>query len=225
MTVELRDVARFDRVRFRGPGLLKISHDDTESLTVHAPAYLIGDIISEVRGNTLNLGYVSPRVHRLTVHREIISYRLTMRDLRGLTLTGSGRILVPDLDNDVIEVDVAGSGQVVMENLTADRLDVRLRGSGTLVVAGDVEAQSLKLSGSGQYQAERLVSDFADIIVSGSGAAGVAVSDELTVVIDGSGNVTYSGYPEVIKQIRGSGKLVRKRRQPKQGKRGEEHVQ
>lgn len=225
MTVELRDVARFDRVRFRGPGLLKITHDDQESLTVHAPAYLISDIASEVRNNTLNLGYVSPRVHRLAVHREIISYRLTMRDLRSLTLTGSGRIVVPDLDNDVIDVDVAGSGQVVMDNLTADRLDVIIRGSGSVMVAGDVEAQSLRLSGSGSYQAERLVSDFADVLVTGSGAAGVSVSDEFVVVINGSGTVTYSGYPEVIKQIRGSGKLVRRRRQPKQGKRGEEHVQ
>ena len=156
MSVEVREVHRFDRVRFRGPGSLKITQGDEESLRIHAPAYLIDDIVSEVDDKTLQLGYVSPKVHQLQVHREIISYQLCMKDVRRVTLAGSGRILIPDLDNDAIGINVTGSGQVVLENLTADRFEVSISGSGSVAVAGDVETQSVKTSGSGGYNAERL---------------------------------------------------------------------
>ena len=223
MSVQVRKVSRFDQVRFRGPGSLKITQGDVESLTVHAPEYLIGDIISEVKDNVLYLGYVSPRVHRLKVHREIISYQLSMKDFRHVTLTGSGKVLVPDLDNDVIGVSVTGSGQVSMENLTADRFKVSITGSGRVLVAGDVEMQSVNIRGSGRYRAERLVCDYADINVTGSGSADVSVSEDLHVAIRGSGNVSYAGNPEnVTRQISGSGKLTRRRRHQKR-EIGEDH--
>ncbi len=222
MSVQVKDVRRFDQVRFRGPGSLKITQGDTESLTIHAPAYLVDDIESDVKDQVLHLGYVSPRVHPLQVHREIISYRLCMRDIRKVALTGSGRVLVPDLDNDAIKVEVSGSGQVVLENLTADRFEVSITGPGSVAIAGDVEEQIVRVSGAGSYSADRLVSDFADVRVSGAGEATVSVSDELLVAITGSGKVTYAGYPDVTKHISGSGKLIRKRRQ-KDNKRGEQH--
>ena len=53
MPIEVRDVSRFDQVRFRGPGALKITQTNEESLTVHAPAYVIKHIISEVKDGVL----------------------------------------------------------------------------------------------------------------------------------------------------------------------------
>ena len=46
---------------------------------------------------------------------------------------------------------------------------------------------------------------------------------DLQVKISGSGNVTYDGYPDVTRNISGSGKLSRKRRQTKSNSRSEEH--
>ena len=217
MSVQVREVSRFDQVRFRGPGSLKIRQGDKDSLTIHAPAYLIDEIVSEVRETVLHLGYVSPKVHSLRVHQEIISYQLSMKDVRKIYVTGSGKVTVPDLDNDIVSVAVTGSGQLVMDNFTADRFYVDLAGSGSILVAGDVEVQSVNISAGGTYKAERLVSDFAEVMVSGSGSAAISVSDNLHVAISGSGNVSYAGYPELTKQITGSGKLTRSRPNKHQG--------
>ena len=216
MSVQVRQVSRFDQVRFRGPGSLKITQGDEESLTIHAPEYLINQIMSEVKDKSLHLGYVSPRVHSLQVHREIISYQLSMKDVRKIFVIGPGKVVVPDLDNDVVSVDVLGSGQLVMENLTADRFLVNISGSGSMIVAGDVESQTVKHSGSGEYKTERLVCDFATVNMSGTGSAAVSVNDELHVEISGSGNVSYAGYPELSRNISGSGKLTRRRRNQEQ---------
>lgn len=223
MTVEVRDVRRFDQVRFMGPGILKISQRDHESLTVHAPSYVMKDIVSEVRGGELLVGYKSPKIVFLRVHREVISYSLGVRDLRRLRVTGFGRVQIPDLDNDHVRLEVTGVGQVVIERLTADRLDVMISGAGSIRATGDVEAQSVVISGAGSYQAEQLISDFGQVKISGTGSADVSVSEDLDVVISGAGRVTYGGYPEIVKRISGIGKLTRRRRSSRYQANGEEH--
>lgn len=223
MTVAVREVKRFDQVRFVGPGILKISQQDRESLTVHAPSYVIRDIVSEVRGGELLVGYRSPKVVSLRVHREVISYSLCVRDLRALRVTGPGRVIIPDLDNDHVRVHVSGTGQVTLERLTADRLDVVISGKGGVRASGDVEAQSVLVSGSGSYGAEQLISDFGQVRVSGVGTADVSVSDDLEVVISGAGRVSYGGYPDIVKHISGAGSLVRRRRNSRYRLNGEDH--
>ncbi|MBQ75632.1 MAG: hypothetical protein CMQ20_11520 [Gammaproteobacteria bacterium] len=225
MSVEIRKAKRFDQVRFRGPGTLKITQGDSESLTIHAPAYVMEHVESEVIDTVLHLGYVSPKVVSLKVLHEVISYDLCMKDVRRLVLSGAGRIFIPDLDNDAVSAEVSGSGMIMLDNLTADRFDVVIGGSGSVKVAGDVEAQSALISGSGNYNAERLVSDFAHVRISGSGNANVSVSDDLNVVISGSGKVSYAGYPDISKLISGSGKLLRRRRKKQKLDKGEENGQ
>ena len=223
MALEARNITGFDVVEFRGPGTLKLSQGERESLKIHAPGYVIDHIRAEVRDGRLLLGYVSPQIVSLRVYSEVISFDLTVRDLKRLKQSGSGKIIAPDIDVDRIEVQMEGSGKLYLQHLTADHLGVSLSGSGLVSVAGDVESQVVNLTGSGRYQGEHLVSDFASLTLSGSGKADVSTSDSLDVRITGSGTVSYAGYPEVTKQVSGSGKLVRRRRQKQKAYRGEEH--
>ena len=223
MSIELRDVRRFDQVRFRGPGTLKISQTEKESLTIHAPAYVMKDIVSEVIDGVLHVGYRSPRVTSLRVLKEVISFDLSMKDIRRVVVTGSGSVIVPDLDNDTVRIELNGSGKVNLEHLTADNLRTSIKGSGSVRVIGDVENQAITVSGSGRYDAEYLVSDFAQVTINGSGNVGVSVTDDLGVVINGSGKVTYSGFPDISKAISGSGTIVRRRREKERVNRGEDH--
>ena len=223
MSIEVREVTRFDQVRFRGPGTLKISQASRESLTIHAPAYVMQHVISDVREGVLHVGYRSPKVTRLRVLKEVISYDLSMKDIRGITVTGSGTVLVPDLDNDTVHIEINGSGKVNLDHLTADNLRTAIHGAGSVRVMGDVETQSLLLNGSGRYEADYLVSDFAQVTLNGSGHVAVSVSDELNVVINGSGQVVYGGFPDITRSIMGSGQLLRRRREKDADKRGEDH--
>lgn len=223
MTIDVREVRRFDQVRFKGPGILKITQSDKESLTIHAPSYVMENIQSDVVDGELRLGYSFPKIVSLKVHREVISYSLAVRDLRKLTVTGIGRVVVPDLDNDAVKIELTGIGQIMLEHLTADKLEVIISGAGAVKARGDVEAQSIVISGAGQYKAQQLISDFAHVKISGAGTADVSVSDDLDVLISGAGSVTYAGYPEIVKRITGTGKLSRRRRSKRHSANGEEH--
>ena len=223
MSIEVRDVSRFDQVRFRGPGTLKVTQTGKESLTVHAPAYVMEHIISEVKDGILYVGYKSPKITRLRVLKEVISFNLGMKDIRKIAVTGSGTVLVPDLDNDTVQLEINGSGKVNLDHVTADDFRVTIHGAGYIRAQGDVETQSIVINGSGKYLSEHLVSDFAQVTLNGSGKVSISVSDELNVVISGSGEVAYGGFPDITKTISGSGALTRRRRVKDRSDAGEDH--
>ncbi|MFT4632565.1 MAG: hypothetical protein ACI8PP_002179 [Candidatus Pseudothioglobus sp.] len=209
MTIEVRQVSGFDRVRLQGPGILKIRQSNKASLTVHAPRYAIKGLQSRVVSGELLLGLLSTPVVSLQLHREVISYDLQVKDLSRLQLTGVARAIVPDLDTDSLTLVVGGSARIRVEKLTADHLDVRINNRGQVSVSGDVEAQSVRVSSQGDYQAGQLISDFAELSVADQGQAIITVNEALNVAIAGNGSVTYVGYPDVQQVISGPGRLQR----------------
>ncbi|MDZ7686142.1 MAG: DUF2807 domain-containing protein [Gammaproteobacteria bacterium] len=224
MTVERREISGYDRVRFRGPGVLKIVQDGTEGVTIHAPAWMMEKIEARVDEGRLILGYGKSRVVSLHAHKEVVSYTLHVKELGSLDCQGiATRVLVPDLDTDQLKVRLSGQGHLIFERLTADRLDARVSGTGVIQAKGDVEQQHIRIDGAGHYRASALVSDFAVVGIAGAGKADLSVSDRLDVTINGAGHVTYDGYPEVSRIISGIGKLSRRRRREKVPMSGEDH--
>ena len=211
MTIEVREVSGFSKVRLRGPGILKVTQSDHESLTIQAPRYGISQLQSIVVDEELLLGYVSIGPASLQLYREVITYDLHVKDLCQLCLTGVGRAVLPDMDSDVLVLQVKGAGEIRVDHLTADRLEVLIDGRGRVSVSGDVEAQSVVVRDAGDYQAETMISDFASLNVTGPGRAAISVNDRLRVAITGHGTVSYAGFPEIVKLISGSGRLQRHR--------------
>ena len=215
MPIEIRDVSRFDQIRFRGPGALKITQTNEESLTVDAPSYVMQHIISEVKDGVLSLGYKSPKVAPMVVFKEPISFHLSMNELLEIVVTGQGTVLVPDLDSDALRVQINGKGNVSLEHLTADNFKAIVHGAGWIWAEGDVEKQSIVVNGSGNIMMDRLISDFAHVSLNGPGNVAVLATDELNVHINGEGEVTYGGFPCITQTIKGRGALNRRRRQHK----------
>jgi hypothetical protein len=213
--IEYRGVSRFDQVRFMGTGALKITQTNEESLTVDAPAYVMKHIISDVEDGVLTVGYKSPEVAPIRVFKEHISFYLSMKELLEIVVTGQGSVLVPDLDSDALRVEISGRGNVSLEHLTADNFKAIVHGPGRIWAEGDVEKQSIVVNGPGNIVTDRLMSDFAHVSLNGPGKVSVLATDELNVLINGEGEVTYGGFPCITQTIRGRGALNRWRRQSK----------
>ena len=207
-----RTISGVEAVTFGGPGTLRVVQAETESLALTASHSVLPQLQSRVAGKVLHLGVARGPVTPIGLMRQTVTWDLGVRELQRLVMTGSGSIVLPDLDMDELVVELQGSGGIRFAHLTADRLLVKLSGSGAISLAGDVESQQVRITGSGSYEAMHLVSDYGSIAVAGSGTADVAVNDDLDVRIAGDGKVSYSGFPEITKQITGSGKLTRIRR-------------
>lgn len=187
VATESRPVNGFSKVELSGTGELTIEKTGTESLSISAEDNLLPRLTSEVSGGTLTLG-TEPNTS--IVPTQPITYSLTVKDLTGLAVSGSGNIQVA--------------------NLTTAALSIKISGSGTITAGGTADDQDLEISGSGHYRAEQLTSKTVKAAISGSGTAHVVATDALDVKISGSGTLTYSGNPQIKQEISGSGKLIKK---------------
>jgi hypothetical protein len=199
-------VSDFNAVELQGIGNLTIQQTGSESLTIEAEDNIIPYLKSEVENNRLTL-YTENGVNIRTT--KPINYKVTVKDLSDLKLTGSGTINVENINTNDLKITTSGSGNVSASTDT-NSLEVVLSGSGDANMNGKTDSQNATISGSSRYQAENLQSKEAKIDISESGSATLKVSDALDVRIAGSGSVEYAGNPTVSKQISGSG-VLRKR--------------
>ena len=187
LATQSRQVSGFTSVELTGVGELSIDQTGTESLTVSAEDNLLPLLTSRVEGDTLILG---KKPNTRIVTSKPITYTLTMKDITGLAVSGSGTINAPKLTTAALRIEISGSG--------------------VITAAGNVDDQSLEISGSGRYLADGLTSKTTTAEISGSGTGNVVASNALDVKISGSGTLTYSGNPQVSQTVSGSGKLIKK---------------
>ena len=126
LTTESRPVSGFTKVELSGTGELAIEKTGTESLSISAEDNILPLLTSEVAGDTLTLG---TKPNSSIVPTKPITYSLTVKDLTGLA--------------------VSGSGSVRVSNLTTTSLSIKISGSGAIAADGNVNDQDLEISGSG----------------------------------------------------------------------------
>jgi hypothetical protein len=200
---ESRNVTGFKAVSLSGTGQLTIDETGIESLTIMAEDNILPHLTSEVRGNRLMLG--TRRNTNIRATREIV-YKLTVKELTEIEVSGSGS--VDARVKDLSRIEVSGSGRVDAQKIDIDRLRTTISGSGNVTVSGKADRQDITISGSGGYQGEDLESEEAKIVSSGSGDAVVNVKGYLEARLSGSGSVEYIGQPSSLAgRIRGSGTL------------------
>src|SRR5579864_4233744 len=188
ITTEPKTVSGFSAVSLSGSGQVTIEQTGTESLTVTTDDNLLPYIKTDVKGNTLELGFKDSMTY-LRPTRGIV-FRLTVKKLEGLVISGSGKADAKGLDPDHLRIEISGSGEVLAQGTTND-LD-------------------LSISGSGGYRGEDMRSKRTTIDISGSGGAVIATSETLKANVSGSGSIEYIGDPQVTQHVSGSGSVHRR---------------
>jgi hypothetical protein len=221
------DVSNFDRVSLEGSGDVYIDQGQTESLTIEADDNILPLLETKVRGSELIL---TTKPNQNINPSQKIVYRITVKDLNGVSLKGSGNFYIDPLKSDAMDVvlsgsgdikfkdlssgklslDLDGSGNIAADQLAAQAIDVSVRGSGGIKLAGTAGPQTVSFDGSGEYLAGDLETPSADVKIAGSADITVWATDELNVQVNGSGTVSYYGKPTVNQTGTGSGKIVSK---------------
>jgi hypothetical protein len=184
---EPRTVSDFDWIEISGPGVITIAQANAESLQIEAEDNILAVLTSAVENGRLKLGH-EPFTN--IVPTRPITYRITVRDLRGVSVSGSGEATVAIANPDRFEVDISGSGSVTPSGATK-----------RLIVS---------ISGSGRFRGEGFLATAGEASVSGSGEAVVNVSADLTATVSGSGRIVYIGDPVLERSVSGSGSITQR---------------
>ncbi len=181
VVTESREVSGFDQILLSGSGVVIVEVTGTESLSIETDDNLLSVLETEVDDGRLEL-----RARRNIDPSEDVVYTITAASLEGVSISGSGSIVVTGIEGSGFSVEISGSGAVTLEGAVSDEL-------------------SVEISGSGHFDGEDLVAVTGTVDVSGSGSAVVNVTDDLAVSLSGSGEVEYLGSPTIDVDKSGSG--------------------
>lgn len=200
-----RDVpADVTAVRLETSGTVLVQRGEP-SLTIVAGDRVVDDLLSDAEDGVLVLDTDRRWFGRLGT----VVYRVSLPELEGVTVRGSGDVLADGAGADRLVVDVGGSGRAQVTGVDTSEVSVTVSGSGGVDLSGRTTEQDVEVSGSGGYRGHDLTSERAAVDLSGSGDASVDAAESLRVSVSGSGDVTYAGDPRVDSDVDGSGEVRR----------------
>lgn len=106
---------------------------------------------------------------------------------------------------------ISGSGKIMLNGIETPHFHASISGSGSIQAAGTSENVDATISGSGNIDLLSLPSVNASASISGSGLIQVDAKQSLNAHISGSGSIRYAGDPTVSKHISGSGSVSKTR--------------
>ncbi len=191
---EERRVGSFSSIELAGSGRVLVRPGKECSVVVITDSNIQDLFEARVSGGELWLGF---KPGSFIVSPTKLEIRVTLPSLSGLTLSGSGDMLVEEpVSGRDLSLVLSGSGDIRMpRGLDYASLDARLSGSGGVELSATVERASLRLSGSGSIEAGHLYATSGEIGISGSGdvRVGDGACGTLSIAISGSGDVEAAG--------------------------------
>jgi hypothetical protein len=201
-------VGNFNQVEVAGPYDVQVRTGSAPSVSAHGSQRTLDHLVVEVRGDRL---VIHPEEHNglfsFGWHRHgNAQVMVTVPQLQGATIAGSGGIHVDQVKGDRFEGEIAGSGNLALNAVDVQQLKMSIAGSGG-VKAGSGRAQSVKydIAGSGDIDARGVQADSADLSIAGSGNIFAQARATANVDIMGSGNVEVTGGAKCNVSKNGSG--------------------
>ena len=106
-------------------------------------------------------------------------------------------------------IGLSGSGKLVMENVNQPDLAVRLSGSGNISARGKADHVTVTISGAGRARLADLATQQLTVKVSGSGRIEAAPTESADIDLSGSGIVRLLSRPAQLRShVTGSGRIV-----------------
>lgn len=201
-------VTDFDRVQIDGPYQVTLMTGLTSAARAEGSQEALERISVDVQGGTLRVrrnrsawgGYPGEGPGPVRI-------ALTTRDLRTAAVVGSGTLEIDRARGLRVDLSVSGSGRLNVANVDADNLVVGLLGGGRISLAGRARQLKATIQGSGDLAASGLSADDAQINADTAGNVAVAVARTVKVTATGPGDVEILGTPSCNVEAKGSGSV------------------
>ena len=203
-------VGNFSAIEVAGPYDVEVRTGSNPSISATGSERLLERTEVEVKGDKL---VIHPEHNHSFFswgwsHHGNAHFVVTVPQLSGATIAGSGDIRVDKASGAGFEGTVTGSGSINVASLAVQQLKLSIAGSGG-IKAGTGTAQSAKydVAGSGDIDAGAVQASGLDVTIAGSGGIKAHSSGNANVSIMGSGDVDISGGAKCNVSKAGSGNV------------------
>lgn len=185
-TTVTRSLPAFEKIAISG-GYDKVvlKQGDAESVQLETSGIDPDKIVTEVKGNTLNISTKNGVCYNFKA-----KITITYRSIRSIANSGSSDIVASTvIKADDFKLASSGSGDFKGE-FDVKSLDVAISGSSDMKLSGKAADQDIAISGSGDVDAGNLSGESAEVAISGSGDVRLGVKGKVKTAVSGSGTVT-----------------------------------
>jgi len=203
-------VGNFQQIEVAGPYDVDVRTGSNASVSASGSEKLLGRTIVEVKGDKL---VIHPEQQKGWFHMGWSShgkarFTVTVPQLSGATIAGSGDIRVDKIQGNNFEGVVDGSGTLNVTSLEVQTVKLAIAGSGD-IKGGSGKAQSAEyeIAGSGDVDAGAIQTQQAKVSIAGSGSVRAHATGTAEVSIMGSGDVDVAGGAKCSVSKAGSGSV------------------
>lgn len=203
METEQHNLARFKSIELAVAAEVEIrqGEEDMNSFKITADDNLLRNFHAAVTGSTLKVhseGSMSPS--------KPVKIVISAFEVESVSVTGAGTLKIDELAGDKTKLSIAGSADVET-GVKSSSFACEIAGSGTISAKGTADSVAISIAGSGDIDTTALTANSVEINVAGGGTVKVHAEKALKVSVTGSGDISYSGSPEVTKTILGAGSV------------------
>jgi hypothetical protein len=206
IVIENRSVTNFNAISSDISGDVFVRQDSVFKVEVRGQKNILDKLNTSVSGNQLNIKFDKNTF--IGFHSTIELY-ISCPSIASLELNGSGNLtMMNKCTSTSLNLSLSGSGKLMLTELNTNKLNSAINGSGDIVVQnGWATTFSGAISGSGSIDAMGIETDYAKVEISGSGNARLKVKQQLDIDLSGSGDIYYKGEPALNIKKSGSGKV------------------
>jgi hypothetical protein len=202
-------VGNFQQIEVAGPYEVTVRTGGNPAVEARGSQNLLEKTVVEVKGDKL---VIHPRerhgFHWGWSSRGKADFTVTVPQISGATIAGSGDIRVDHVRGDAFEGTVAGSGGLNVDTVEVASLKLAIAGSGSAkAAAGKAQTARYDIGGSGDIDAGAVQTQQAKVSIAGSGSVKANATGAADVSIMGSGDVDVSGGAKCSVSKHGSGNV------------------
>jgi hypothetical protein len=208
VTTQTRTVNNFSAIDLQMNGNVYYQNAATWKVEVTAKQSIHGLLETSVENNRLVVRYRNGKTYD---NDESIRINVSGPNVNSFLLNTSGNIICLNaIQTDHLYLRSSGSGDIVLQQVDANTIEAETKTSGRISATGGVVTnEKLKTDGSGKIEFSAINARNVNARIVGSGDIRVKVSDRLDARIDGSGSVFFHGSPLISTDINGTGRLIK----------------
>ncbi len=189
-------VGNFRQVEVAGPYDVEVHTGGNPGVSAQGSEKLLERTVVEVQGDKL---VIHPENGHSFFHfgwenRGKAKFAVTVPQLSGLTLAGSGDIHIDRVQGQSFEGTIAGHGDLTVGTIDVQQLKMTIAGSGDAKAqAGKAQAADYQIAGAGNLDAGAIQTQQLKVSIAGSGDVKAHSTGTAEVDIVGAGDVDISG--------------------------------
>jgi hypothetical protein len=205
---EIRDVSDFNRIDVYNNPEVIITQDSVNSITVEAGEHIVSGITTEINNGVLTIRNEN-KCNWMRSYSKTIAVNVHVKKLDFIHHHGSSTISSTNqLQNVTFDFNVWNSGDINLL-VHADSIYSRQHlAVGDITLNGETDYLYIFNKSNAFTYEKNLTAQNSFVVMKGTGDCHVNISQTMNVEIHDSGNIYYSGSPQISSTITGSGKLI-----------------